>query len=205
VTTPSAARGDRSADRWWTFLAPGYDPSMALVGWHRLQDALVADVARGTVLDLGCGPAHLAMSLLSRGVDYVGVDRNAAMVARAGRAVGAWGPGVGRIVRADVTSLPFDAASFDVVVATGVLGLLAIEARRRALREVVRVSRGEVRLLEPMLRIDAPPRVLRSRIIAFVRERPLALDELIRVGLDPEVRGPPVLAGVYSMVRAIKR
>ena len=38
-----------------------------------------------------------------------------------------------------------------------------------------------------------------TRIVALVRE-PLALDELVKVGLVPEVLGPPRLAGVSSMV-----
>jgi hypothetical protein len=73
------------------------------------------------------------------------------------------------------------------------------------LREIARVSRGEVRLLEPVLRADAPMRAVRSRIIALVRDRPLALDELVEVGLEPQVCGPAVLAGVYSIVRATRR
>ena len=205
MTVPSTTGRDRVADRWWTLVAPGYDWSVALVGWHRWQDSLLADVTHGSVLDLGCGPAYLAKGLLARGVDYVGLDRNPAMVARARRAVGAWGPGRGLIVRADVTAVPFRAASFDVVVATGVLGLLTVPERRVALEEMARVSRGEVRLLEPVVRSDSPVRAVRSRIIALVRDRPVALEELVRAGLEPEVRGPPVLAGVYSMVRGVKR
>jgi ubiquinone/menaquinone biosynthesis C-methylase UbiE len=193
------------ADRWWTLVAPAYDRSVAIVGWHRWQDVLVADVSQGAVLDLGCGPAHVAEGLLARGVDYVGLDRNPAMVARAARTVGAWGPGNGRVVRGDVTSVPLRGSSFDVVVTTGVLGLLAVPVRRIALREIVRVSRGEVRLLEPVLRADAPTPAVRSRILALVRDRPLALEELVEAGLEPEVCGPPLLAGVYSMVRATKR
>jgi ubiquinone/menaquinone biosynthesis C-methylase UbiE len=205
VTTSPASRANRMADRWWTLVAPGYDRSVALVGWHRWQDSLLAEVTHGTVLELGCGPAHLAKGLLARGVDYVGLDRNPAMAARADRAVGSWGPGRGLVVRADVTAVPFRAASFDVVVATGVLGLLPVPVRRIALQEMVRVSRGEVRLLEPVVRDHAPTRVVRSRIIALVRDRPLALDELVEVGLEPEVRGQALLAGVYSMVRATRR
>jgi ubiquinone/menaquinone biosynthesis C-methylase UbiE len=205
MTAASASRSDRLAQRWWTLTAPAYDRSVALVGWHRWQDALVADVCRGCVLEVGCGPAHMGKSLLSRDVDYVGLDRNAAMVARARRAVGAWGPGRAQIVRADVTAMPFRETSFDVVVATGVLGLLAVPVRRLALQEMVRVSRGEVRLMEPVLRADARARPMRSRILAFVRDRPLALDELFDVGLEPEVRGSSLLAGVYSMVRATRR
>jgi ubiquinone/menaquinone biosynthesis C-methylase UbiE len=147
-------------------VAPVYDRSVALVGWHRWQDALLADVTEGAVLDVGCGPAHLAKGLMARGVDYVGLDRNLAMLARAAGAVDTWGPGRGLVVRGDVSALPFDASSFDVVVATGVLGLLTAVTRHAVLAEMVRVSRGEIRLLEPIIRADAPLRLTRSRIVA---------------------------------------
>jgi len=178
---------------------------VALVGWHRWQEALVADVTDGSVLEVGCGPAHLAKGLLGRGVEYVGLDRNAAMLSRAHRAADAWGRDRVLVARGDVTAMPFRAASFDVVVATGILGLLSVPVRRVALQEIVRVSRGEVRLLEPVLRADAPTRAMRSRVLAFVRDRPLALDELVEAGLDAQVRGPALLARVYSMVYATKR
>lgn len=203
MTVHRTSRLDRLAERWWTLAAPGYDPAVALVGWHRWQDTLVCDVTSGLVLDVGCGPAHLARGLLARGAGYVGVDRNAAMVSRASRRV-ASSPGRGVVVRADVTALPFRRESFDIVVATGVLGLLDLLSRRAALREMARVASGEVRLLEPVRRAGAPPRITRSRLIAFVRDRPVDLGELAEAGLEPEVRGPPLLAGVYSMVRATK-
>ena len=205
MTADSASTRDRLAERWWTLAAPAYDRSVGLVGWHRWQDALVADIVHGNVLEVGCGPAHLAERLVARGVDYAGIDRNAAMVARAARAVAPWGPGRARIVRADITAMPFRPVSFDVVVATGVLGLLAVPMRRVALQEMMRISRGEIRLLEPVARPDAPTRTMRSHVLAFVRERPLTLDELIEVGLEPEIRGRALLAGVYSMVVAGKR
>lgn len=196
---------DCLTERCWTLVAPGYDTAVALVGWHRYQDALVSDIARGAVLEVGCGPAHLARSLLTRGVEYVGVDRNAAMVTRAGRRLARLrsAAGSGAIVRADATALPFGAASVDVVVATGVLGLLDRGRRSDALREMARVARREVRLLEPVGRADAPPLGVRARLIALVRDRPVDLAELTEAGLDPHVYGPPRLAGVYSMVRAV--
>jgi ubiquinone/menaquinone biosynthesis C-methylase UbiE len=193
---------DRVADGWWTLVAPVYDRSVGLVGWHRRRDALVAEVSGGGVLEVGCGPAHLAEGLMARGVDYVGLDRNAAMVARARRAIGRWGPGRGLVVRADVTAIPFPRRSFDVVVATGLLGLLTVPVRRAALREIVRVCRREVLLLEPLLGAGGVTRAARSRVVALVRERPLTLDELVEAGLEPEVRGRAVVAGVYSPVRA---
>ena len=56
----SPRRGSRVADRWWAAVAPGYDRCVRLVGWHAAQESLVADLAGGTVLEVGCGPAHLA-------------------------------------------------------------------------------------------------------------------------------------------------
>lgn len=191
-------------DRWWTRVAPGYDRAVALVGWHRWQDALVADVSGGSVLEVGCGPAHLARRLLARGVTYVGLDRNAAMAARASRCVASV-PGRGAVVRADATALPFGGGTFDVVVATGVLGLLDLPSRRAALGEMARVTRREVRLLEPIRRPGAAPGARRARLIALVRDRPIDLAELVEAGLEPEVLGPPVLSGVYSPVRAARR
>lgn len=204
MTARRSSRLDRLTDRWWTLVSPGYDPAVALVGWHRWQEALVSDVTSGLVLDVGCGPAHLARGLLARGAGYVGVDRNAAMVSRARRQV-ASSPGRGTVVRADVTALPFRDASFDIVVAAGVLGLLDLRSRRAALRELARVAGREVRLLEPVRRPGAPPRVMRSHLVAWVRDRPIDLAELAEAGLEPEVRGAPLLAGVYSVVRATRR
>ncbi len=202
MTGASGRRGPVVGDRWWTLAAPGYDPCVGLVGWHRWQDALVADITTGSVLDLGCGPAHLARRLLARGVDYTGLDRNQAMLARASRRLGTWGPGRTRLVLGDVAALPFAPGSFDVVVATGVLGLLGRTARAQALREIVRVARGPVRLLEPVRRPGAPPSTARSRVLAFAADPPFTTAELTGAGLHGEFRGPALLAGVYSAVWA---
>ncbi len=191
-----------AADRWWSAAAPGYDRCVGVVGWHAAQESLVADLAGGIVLEAGCGPAHLAGPLLARGIGYVGLDRNPAMVSRAARRVAGSGPGEGRVVRGDVRALPFAARSFDCVVATGILGLLGPADRGAALREIRRVARGEVRLLEPVRRPGSAPRIARSRVLAFLRGRPIELDELAEAGLTAEIRGPAVLAGVYSSVFA---
>ena len=109
---------------------------------------------------------------------------------------------MGRLVRGDVRALPFAARSFDCVVATGILGLLGAADRGLALREISRVTRGEVRLLEPVHRPGSPPRIARSRALAFVRDRPIEPIELAEAGLVAEIRGSAVLAGVYSAVYA---
>ena len=190
------------AGRWWTLAAPGYDRAVGLVGWHRWLNLLVGDVTSGRLLDIGCGPAYLAPGLLARGIGYVGVDRNAAMVARARRRI-APSAGKGLVVRADATALPFRTGSFDVVIAAGVLGLLDLHSRQAALREMARVTRGEVRLLEPFRRPGAPPRTLRAHVIGLVSDRPLDLTELAEAGLIPKLHGPALLAGVYSRVHAL--
>ncbi|GAA2100380.1 hypothetical protein GCM10009841_15020 [Microlunatus panaciterrae] len=198
-----AGRRHRLSDRWWTVVSPGYDRAVGLVGWHRWLDTLVADLGSGRVLEVGCGPAHPAPRLLARGVDYVGLDRNAAMLARAARRTGC-GPGTAALVRADVTALPFADDAFDVVLAAGVLGLLDCDSRRAALQEMARVARTEVRLLEPVHRPGTPQRRMRSHLLALVRDRPLELAELVACGLEPRLCGPPLLAGVYSAVCAMK-
>ncbi len=188
--------GPSWVDRWWTAVAPVYDRSVALVGWHRLRSELLSQVSGGIVLELGCGPAHLARDLQVRGVEYVGLDRNPAMLGRARRTAH-------RLVRADAAALPFRDRCVDVVVATGVLALLTPQVRHVVLREVARVCRGEVLLLEPFLRADHPANPVRARLMAFAADGPIQLDELTSVGLRPELLGPPRLAGVYSPVRAV--
>lgn len=184
-------------DRWWTLASPVYAVAVGSVGWHRCLRDLVAGMTSGRVLEVGCGPSYLGPFLTARGVDYVGVDRNRAMLDRAAR-------GVPRptLVRADLTALPFTDRSFDVVLAPAVLGLLEVRSRQRALAELARVARTEVRLLEPLHRPGEPVHLQRSRAIGLVRERPLELRELTDVGLAARVVGRPRLGGVYSLVIA---
>ena len=201
----------RWSDGWWTLVSRVYDPAVGLVGWHGGLRDLVDDIVTGTVLDVGCGPAYLAQVLTARGLAYVGMDGNAAMLSRArGRIISSRGRGRGRAqgrgaaVRADVAALPFADRSFDVVVATGVLGLLGLGHRATALREMARVAKREVRLLEPVHRPGAPVRLARARLIGLVRDRPLDLGELAAAGLHVESVGAPLLAGVYTPVRAVR-
>jgi SAM-dependent methyltransferase len=187
---------------------------VGLVGWHGALRDLADGIVTGTLLEVGCGPACLAEVLTGRGVDYVGVDCNAAMLSRArarvpsgprrdtevrgaevrGAAVrGAAAPS--GFVRAELAALPFADRSFDVVVATGVLGLLELGHRSTALREMARVSKREVRLLEPVHRPGAPVRLARARLIGLVRDRPIDLAELAAAGLHVESLGPALFAG----------
>jgi ubiquinone/menaquinone biosynthesis C-methylase UbiE len=97
--------------------------------------ARFADLERLRVLDVGCGTGRVAGRLASVfGVDAVGVDRSAAMIAEARRDHGA----VARFEIGDVEQLPFDAAEFDAVLARMMVHLVA---RPVAFVEISRILR----------------------------------------------------------------
>jgi SAM-dependent methyltransferase len=105
--------------------AAGYDSlSGRLLG--SFYASVAADVARvapagGKVLDVGCGPGHLANRLASdHGLEVTGLDLDPAMIARA-RANADRGVAVERqptFVVGGVAALPFPDSSFDLVVST---------------------------------------------------------------------------------------
>ena len=109
----------------WDEYAPFYD-------WENAQTlgrrdvpfwSRVASAARGTVLELGCGTGRVSLPLARAGVDLVGIDRSAPMLARAvARArksainpqSAARNP---QFIRGDIRALPFRAGSFAAVIA----------------------------------------------------------------------------------------
>ncbi len=97
----------------------------------------VADVlARGAVLDLGCGAGRHLVALAERGVRAFGVDRSVAALAATPAAAG------GRVVRADLRALPFADAAFDAALSMfSSFGYFGAQGDRAALREAARVLR----------------------------------------------------------------
>ena len=86
---------------------------------------------------MGCGTGRISVPLAKAGVELVGVDRSAEMLARLRRQ-----PGL-RVVRADIRHLPFEAAAYSQVIAPyGILQSLLRELDLTAtLAEAARVLR----------------------------------------------------------------
>ncbi len=113
----------------WDEYAPFYD-------WENAQTLGRRDVpfwrraassARGPVLELGCGTGRVSVPLASDGVDLVGIDRSAPMLARAHDRIARSRRNqrsrpqsalrTPHFVRGDIRALPFRARSFAMVLA----------------------------------------------------------------------------------------
>lgn len=91
----------------------------------------------GRVLDVGCGPGHVAMELAATGLDVIGIDLDPAMIERArAKAPGSDGRPPSFDV-GDVATMPYDDDSFDLVVST--LALHHWSDPEPALKEIARV------------------------------------------------------------------
>ena len=125
-------------------IAPAYDLANRLMtagldgGWRRA--AARAVVRPGDrVLDVGCGTGDLSIAARDAGGDVTGIDFAPVMLVRARRKA----PGI-EWVEGDALALPFEAASFDVVV-TG-FTVRNLESAPRGLAEMRRVLRTGGRL-----------------------------------------------------------
>jgi SAM-dependent methyltransferase len=141
-----ARQGRLSGWTGWDDYAPFYDWENArtfgrrdLGFWRRL-----AARESGPVLELGCGTGRLLLPLAREVQSIIGVDRSAAMLARArskiGRRRSSRGPG---LIRGDITTLPCATGTFGLVVAPyGMLqSLTSDDDLDRAIEETARVLR----------------------------------------------------------------
>lgn len=146
----------------WDALAARYDSQLWL---ERRPLRAALRLARldpdDRLLDAGTGTGAV-LKTVARRADRprraTGVDASAAMLAQVGPLPPEWQVGV-----ADIASLPFDAASFDVAIASYVLHILDASAREPAVREINRVLRpgGILVTITPTLPLPAGTRVHR--------------------------------------------
>src|SRR5207249_3660787 len=74
------------------------------------------------ILDIGCGPGELVLSLLRKGYDARGVDISVGMVDEAIRLLATSGfGGSTRVAQGDIERLEFPDQAFEVVIAAGVI------------------------------------------------------------------------------------
>ena len=152
----------------WDALADRYDAQL----WLERRPLRVAlDLARpgeeDAFLDVGTGTGAVLKRLARdarRPRRAVGVDSSEAMLARVGPLPAGW-----EVVRAGVDSLPLDAKSFDVAVASYVLHVLEAPARMPALREIHRVLRpgGALVTVTPALPVPSG-NPLHRRIVRWI-------------------------------------
>jgi 2-polyprenyl-3-methyl-5-hydroxy-6-metoxy-1,4-benzoquinol methylase len=121
------------AEALWTDVATAYDRSFATL-CTGTTDALLAHVPPGArVLDVGCGSGHVTESLVAAGHVVHAVDPDPEMVALATSRSAA------DVRRGGLPDLPYDAGSFEVVVANFVLNHVDDpRAAARGLAPVVR-------------------------------------------------------------------
>jgi SAM-dependent methyltransferase len=100
-----------------------------MTGWffRSLFGPIAADIAAaapdgGRILEVGCGPGHLSIVLAAEhGLDVTALDLDPEMIDRARRKADqatAAGHRAPVFLAADVAQLPFDEASFDLIVST---------------------------------------------------------------------------------------
>lgn len=164
---------------------------------ERIRDAIVAytgATAQTRFLELGVGTGRIALPFIRAGYDYTGVDLSEPMMQQLTRKLAAEPEATERhyrLLRADVTDLPFADASFDVALTVHVVHL--VDGWERALEEARRVLRrpgGQLLIAYDARTADGPPsaqRLVNARWNAILRELGASRDRLLP-GLKQDVR-----------------
>jgi SAM-dependent methyltransferase len=134
-----------------------------------LLDAFAEVTAGGAVLDVGCGPGHVAAYLAGRGARSVAVDLSTAMCVVARRDAG-----VPALV-ADMTALPFRDGTVAGVVSLYAVIHLDEVARAAAYREFARVLRPDGQALIAFHTSDAETSTGNARTLNDWWDQPVDL------------------------------
>jgi ArsR family transcriptional regulator len=118
-------------------------PGRSWAAWSQALSWLVPPGMR--VLDLGCGDGALTLEIARFASEVVGVDRNAALLARATSLAARRGVRNAKFVKGDVADLDVKAGSFDLVVLSQTLHCL--DEPEEALAEAARVLAPGARIL----------------------------------------------------------
>jgi SAM-dependent methyltransferase len=108
---------DREVQQQFGAVAANYVASAVHARGTDLAELVRASALRGDelVLDLGTAVGHTALAVAPRARRVIGVDLTSEMLALAGRLAAERGAANVSFARADVSQLPFPAASFDLV------------------------------------------------------------------------------------------
>jgi ubiquinone/menaquinone biosynthesis C-methylase UbiE len=168
--------------------------------YDRIVDR-VAAATRATTetqfLEIGVGTGRITVPFLERGYRFTGVDISERMMDRLRAKVRASDVAF-TLVKGDVTQLPFEDASFDVVLAVHILHL--VSDWQRAVREARRVlaPSGYLVLGYESSQSDAPCNEMRRQWQTFVTEAGVSLSS--RSGNWPTIDADLIEGGSYAAV-----
>ncbi|MDS0199176.1 class I SAM-dependent methyltransferase [Microbacterium imperiale] len=141
--------------------------------WRIAATRAIAPQRGERILDLAAGTGASSVSLARSGAEVVAADFSPGMIAEGIRRYGAQAPGGGipnlSFVEADATQLPFADAEFDVVTIS--FGLRNVNDPRRALAEMLRVTKPGGRLL--ISEFSHPPSRAFAGLYRFYNDRVL--------------------------------
>lgn len=123
-------------------------PSRGVLERYRV----IADLCRGRVLELGCGPGELSGMIADRGLPVVGVDRNAEKIEEARRRYPA-----ADFVRKDILDVSPEEKRYDSVVLSEVLEHVPEEAGDRMLERAASLAEPGGRLIVSVPNEDCVP------------------------------------------------
>lgn len=158
----------RGYDRTNTVLSLGNDRM-----WRAATTRAVSPRPGERILDLAAGTGASSISLAKSGAEVVAADFSPGMIAEGRRRYGATAPGGGirnlSFVEADATDLPFADGEFDA--ATMSFGLRNVNDPKKALRELLRVTKPGGRLV--ICEFSHPPSPPFRRLYRFYNDRVL--------------------------------